>query len=200
VAFGRSRLLRWLLPLLIVVVAILLSSPWWLPAMGWCLVRSEAPVKADLIVVPAGDYFGNRILKACELLRQDYAPAALVSGPCCYYGVVESELAIALAKRNGCPADRLISFPNNGLNTIDEASAIVPELRRRNVRKFLIVTGNYHTRRTGRAYERLVAPSAFRVVAAPDKYFRPENWWRNREARKIFFFEWSKTVATWLGL
>lgn len=199
-ASGRSRILRWLLPLSIAAIALVLLRPLWLPALAQYLVRSEAPVKADLIVVPAGDYFGNRILKACELLRGGHAPAALVSGPCCYYGQLESHLAIAFAERNGCPADRLISFPNDGTSTVSEAAAIVSELRRRNVGTFLVVTSNYHTRRTGRAYARFADRSTFRVVAAPDRYFRPEDWWRDREAQKIVFFEWSKTVATWIGL
>jgi uncharacterized SAM-binding protein YcdF (DUF218 family) len=151
-------------------------------------------------VVPAGDFYGLRLLRACELLQSGYAPAVLVSGPCCYYGQVESEAAIAFAVRRGCPADRLISFPNDGTSTVSEAAAIAPELRRRNVRTFLVVTSDYHTRRTGRAYARVAHRSAFRVVAAPDKYFRPEDWWRDRQAQKILFFEWSKVVATWIGL
>jgi uncharacterized SAM-binding protein YcdF (DUF218 family) len=200
VASGRSRVLRWLLPPLIVAFALILLHPLWLAAMGRYLVRAEAPVKAGLIVVPAGDYFGNRVLKACDLMKAGYAPAALVSGPCCYYGRHESDLAIAFAERRGCPADRLISFPNNATNTVDEAAAIVAELRRRNIGSFLVVTSNYHTRRTGRAYARFADPSGFRLVAAPDRYFRPEDWWRDRESQKVVFFEWSKTVATWIGL
>jgi hypothetical protein len=41
---------------------------------------------------------------------------------------------------------------------------------------------------------------AMRTVAAPDQFFRPDSWWRNREAQKTVFFEWSKTVATALGI
>jgi hypothetical protein len=39
-----------------------------------------------------------------------------------------------------------------------------------------------------------------RTVAAPGEYFHPDSWWRNREGQKTVFFEWSKTVATALGI
>ena len=78
------------------------------------------------------------------------------------------------------------------------------ELRRRHVRSFLLVTSDYHTARARRIFlaaERAMGGGpAMRTVAAPDQFFRPDSWWRNREAQKTAFFEWSKTVATALGL
>ncbi len=195
----RVRFFLWLAPVLAIGV-FAAASPLWLPAVGERLVRSDAPVKADAIVVLAGDQFGNRILKACELLREGYAPSALVDGPCCFYGAFESDLAIPFASKAGCASDRLIPLPMRATNTTDEAAEVAAELRRRGVRSFLVVTSDYHTRRAAAAFRRVADPAAFRVVAAPDKYFRAGEWWRDREARKIVFFEWSKTVASWVGL
>jgi hypothetical protein len=39
-----------------------------------------------------------------------------------------------------------------------------------------------------------------RTVAAPDEFFRAESWWRSRQAQKTVFMEWSKTVATAIGM
>ncbi len=74
----------------------------------------------------------------------------------------------------------------------------MPELRRRNVKQFLIVTSNYHTRRAGNEYRKLSTGMEFRVVAASDDYFTADGWWRNREGRKRFLLEWMKTVAGWM--
>ena len=68
------------------------------------------------------------------------------------------------------------------------------------VHKFLIVTSNYHTRRAGAIYRSLARDVEFRVVAAPDEYFRPPDWWKSREGRKTFLIEWMKTIAEWIGL
>jgi len=173
--------------------------------MGRFLIRAEPPAKADLIVVLAGDWRGRRILYASELVRQGYAPHALVSGPAHHYGINESELAIAFAVKRGYPASALIPLPLRNCNsTQDEAELIVPELKRRGVRRVLVVTSDYHTRRSGRIYRAVsqsVAPELeVRVAAAPDAVFRADNWWRYREARKTVFLEWVKLLTSLVGI
>jgi uncharacterized SAM-binding protein YcdF (DUF218 family) len=172
----------------------------WLRALGDYLVSGQEPFRADMIVVLGGDDRGNRILKGAELLRKGYAPKILVSGPYCCYDQVESDVAIGFAVRRGYPADWFISLPVKGNSTEEEAREVLAELDRRGVRRFLVVTSNYHTRRAARIYGRLVPADRFRVVAARDWAFHPDGWWRDRNARKQAFYEWSKTLANWAGL
>jgi uncharacterized SAM-binding protein YcdF (DUF218 family) len=195
----KIRSLRWAVPAAILLVLVAAHSLW-LRALGNFLVSEQAPFHADLIVVPAGDETGNRILTAANLVERGYAPKVLVSGPACCYGHRESDLAIAFAAAHGYPEDWFIRFPIRGNSTLDEAREIVPELARRHVGRFLVVTSNYHTRRAGNIYRKLVAPARFRVVAAPDPLFRPEDWWRSRDGRKTCFLEWAKTMGNWAGL
>lgn len=154
-----------------------------------------------MIVVLAGDHFGIRILKAAELVRQGFAPKALISGPenCCY-GVRESELAIAFAVRQGYPASFFVSISNPGLSTREEANFMIAEVRRRNARRIDVVTSSYHTRRAGRIYRSLAPDLEFHMVAAEDQYFGPDRWWKTREGEKIFLQEWVKTVTDWFGI
>lgn len=194
----KSRILRWAIPLAIVVLLIA-GHAWLLSALGNYLVVTQPPFKADLVVVLAGDEYGNRVLEAARLVRQGYAPQVLVSGPACCYGNRESDLAIAFAVKRGLPAEWFISFPLRGGSTRAEALEIVPELERRHVRRFLLVTSNYHTRRAASVYARLVGRERFRVVAAKDWAFS-DRWWRTRDGQKQVFFEWTKTVAYWFGL
>ncbi len=168
--------------------------------MGGFLVRGEEPWKAGMIVVLAGDDHGFRILKAAALVRQGYAPRILVDGPYCCYGHVESDLAIDFAVRRGFPAEWFVSFPIKSTSTREEARDVIRELDARHVGRFLIVTSNYHTRRAASVFRRLVPADRFRMVASPDWAFRPDDWWHNRDARKQVFFEWSKTLADWVGL
>jgi uncharacterized SAM-binding protein YcdF (DUF218 family) len=169
--------------------------------MGQLLIHNDGPAKADIGVVLAGDDFGFRVVKSAELVRDGYIPAVLVSGPP-YFHIHESDVAIAYAVSKGFPAGWFIPFPNDARSTREEAAVILPELQRRGIRRFLLVTSDYHTARAGRIY-RAQLPShgnlQMQVVAAPDAYFRANSWWRDRDAQKIVFFEWSKTVATALG-
>jgi uncharacterized SAM-binding protein YcdF (DUF218 family) len=189
---------------LLLAAAALLGRSLWLPLLGYALVHDDGPAKADIAVVLAGDSWGHRIEKAAELIREGYVPAALISGPPGFYGLHESDYAIAYAVRLGFPAPWFIPLPHSALSTRDEASVVLVELRRRNVRSFLLITSDFHTARARRIFlaaERQMAGGpAMRTVAAPDEHFRPDSWWRNRESQKTAFFEWTKTFANALGM
>jgi uncharacterized SAM-binding protein YcdF (DUF218 family) len=189
---------RWLL-LLVCIGVVAATYPLWCSAIGHFLVKADSPTPADIAIVLAGDRAGNRMLKGMELVRQGYAPLLLVSGPRIYYGAHESDLAIAFALRRGFPAERLIPFPHEALSTRSELRAIIPELRRRSIRHCLLVTSDFHTRRSGSLF-RLYAPDIrLTVVAAPDEFFSPGNWWRTRDGRKRTFEEVTKTIADAFG-
>lgn len=197
---GRTRrLLKWTVPAL-VVAAVWLSYPLWMAALGNYLVRADEPARADIAVVLAGDYFGYRMLEGAELVRQGFTGRILVSGPEGMYGYNEAELAIPFAVRSGYPESWFIPFPHKALSTREEAAIVVPELRKRNVRRCLLVTSNFHTRRAGGIFRAAAPDLEFRVIAAPDKLFRPGEWWRTREGQKRFVLEWMKTVSNWFGV
>ena len=182
------------------MVALLLAAThaWWLRAAGYALIFSQPPAKADIAVVLAGDYTGERIETAAQLVKQGYVPAILVSGPAGFYGHAECDLAIDYIVGRGYPRAWFIPFPNPSHSTAEEAVCVLAELRRRNIHSFLLVTSNYHTARARRIYlarERSGGGPPFRTIAAPGGYFRPDDWWRSREAEKIVFFEWCKTIA-----
>jgi uncharacterized SAM-binding protein YcdF (DUF218 family) len=204
VARLRSFRLKLLAAGLVLAAVLIFSHGLWLPWLGYALVHDDGPAKADIAVVLAGDYVGHRIGKAAALVREGYVPAAIVSGPPGFYGLHESDYAIAYALRQGFPAQWFIALPHAALSTREEAAVVLAELRRRHVRSFLLVTSDYHTARARRIFlatERVMGGGpAIRTVAVPDEYFRPDSWWRNREGQKTAFFEWCKTVATALGV
>jgi uncharacterized SAM-binding protein YcdF (DUF218 family) len=206
VARGRPARLLQLLLFAIVLIAIVagVSREWWLRGISRALIRDDGPAKADIAVVLAGDYWGNRITKGGDLVRLGYVPAALISGPSGFYGQHECEPEIAYAVRHGYKVEWFIPFPNDARSTQDEAWAILPELHRRNTHRMLLVTSDYHTGRalrTFRATERKLGGIIdIRVVAAPDEEFHADSWWRSRQGQKVTFTEWTKTLASALGL
>jgi uncharacterized SAM-binding protein YcdF (DUF218 family) len=158
------------------------------------------PEKADLAVVLAGDLYGNRILKAAELVRQGYVPRVLVSGPSGIYGHYECDLAIPFAVSAGYPESYFIHFEHHPLSTLEEAQSIVPKVRELHASRVLLVTSDFHTRRAGNIFRAVGPDITWIVVAAPDSFFSAQGWWLNREGRKIAAIEWAKTAAEWLGL
>ena len=166
-----------------------------LAALGNFLVKAVPPRKADIIVVLAGDGFGLRILKAAELVKEGYAPKALISGPDGLYGDSECDLAIPFAVRAGYPESYFIHFEHHAHSTAAEARVVSKKLHEMGVKRVMVVTSNYHTRRAGIMFHRAAPDLDIFVVSANDEFFKPDSWWRDREARKIFFYEWLKTVA-----
>lgn len=187
------------------VAAVLAFAGWLahdriLGALGRYLVDAAPPEKADIAVVLAGDAYGHRILTAADLVRNGYAPLVLVSGPGGEYDFHECDLAIPFAVKRGYPESYFAHFEHNARSTAEEAEAIVPELRRRNVHKALLVTSNFHTRRAGGIFRRAAPDMTIVTIGAPDEYFTPGGWWHSREGEKTFLVEWEKTVASWVGL
>jgi uncharacterized SAM-binding protein YcdF (DUF218 family) len=168
--------------------------------MGRYLVRAEPPAHVDMVVVLAGDFSGNRILAAGDLVKRGFAPKALVSGPSGAYGLHESDLAIQFAVHHGYPESYFVALPNNSRSTKSEADDVLAALNKWHARRVDIVTSDYHTRRAGNIYHAKAHGLEIHMVAAPDVYFSADSWWKDRDARKTFLMEWMKTVATWLGM
>lgn len=200
----RPVLIQLILALAVCIVLAILTSAWWLPALGWALVRDDGPAKADIAVVLGGDPWGLRISKAGDLVRQGYAPVVLVSGPPGYYDQHECEPEIAWAVRHGYPEAWFIPYPDEARSTQEEARILLAELQRRKVHRALFVTTDYHSRRAARiirATERAMGAAIdIRMITAPDREFHPATWWRNRQGQKIMFMEFSKAVAGAIGL
>jgi uncharacterized SAM-binding protein YcdF (DUF218 family) len=183
---------------LVIVVVIFHSQI--LGALGGYLVEEDAPQKADAAVVLAGDGWGNRLLTAAQLERDGYVPKVLVSGPDGAYGLNESDLAIPFAVKHGYPESYFVAVKHQGRSTRAEAVALMPEIRREGIRRLLVVTSNFHTRRAGRIFREVAPDLTIVVVGAPDRDFTAGGWWRNREAQKTFVTEWEKTIANWFGI
>jgi uncharacterized SAM-binding protein YcdF (DUF218 family) len=173
---------------------------WVLTALGSYLEKDSPPEKADLAYVLAGDGYGRRIYKAGDLVRESYAPVALIGGPSGYYGVYECDVAIPFAVKAGYPESYFVRFPFDAHSTREESDVAVAEFRKRGAKRVLLVTSNYHTRRTGRIFRAAAPDIGFIVVGAPDEHFTTNGWWHDREAQKTFLIEWLKTVAGWFKI
>ena len=196
------RLLLVIVPPLVLVIGF---YPWILPALANFLIANEGPPRpADAVLVLAGDSFGRRILRGAELVRDGLAPVAFVSGPDELYGFTEDQLAIQFAVKRGAKAEWFVGLPNQANSTSDEAQQLLPVLQRKGVKRLLLVTSNYHTRRAVRIFRSMAkshAPQmAIQVVSSPDALFDAKNWWHSRPAQKTFLLEWTKTLTEPFGI
>jgi uncharacterized SAM-binding protein YcdF (DUF218 family) len=200
----KRRAFRFSILILVLAVAGFATRDVWLAAMGGALVHEDGPGKAEIAVVLAGDFTGQRLITSAELVRQGYVPRVLVSGPPGFYGVNESDAAIRFGTAKGYPAEWFVALPHSALSTRDEAAAVLTALRQRHIHSFLLVTSNYHSARARRIFlaaeRRMGGGPEMRVVVAPNESFTPTGWWHTREGQKTTFMEWIKTVTGAFGI
>jgi uncharacterized SAM-binding protein YcdF (DUF218 family) len=190
-----------LAPVLLLLLAFALAAifhVWIFTTLGAYLVQNQPPRKADAIVVLAGDQSGSRILTAAALVREGWAPYALVDGPP-YLGTNEADLAIAYAISRGYPPSYFRTFARDTDSTREETAKVADQLRQAGVHSILLVTSNYHTRRAGALMKQAAPWLAIDTVAAPDRYFTPVTWWKTRGGQRTFLYEWLKTFSVWVG-
>jgi uncharacterized SAM-binding protein YcdF (DUF218 family) len=183
------------------VLVVWLFSPQILTWTAAALVEDDGPQKSDAIVVLGGDEYGERVIRGAELAKAGYAPVVYVSGPANLLGA-SSDIEIQYAERRGYPASYFRSVPlvgEAGDSTRTEARFLGKLLRSQGLKKILLVTSVYHTRRAARLW-RLECPwLAIDAVPAPDPNFSPGTWWKTRQGQKTFILEWTKTIAAALG-
>ena len=169
---------------------------------GQLWVLDEPTAHADVIVVLSDDnYTGDRAAHAADLYLAGLAPQVVASGRLLrpYAGVGEM-IERDLVSR-GVPATSIVKFPHRAANTREEAEALAGLVASHAWKRVLVVTSNYHARRTRFIFGRVFRPSVtVSVSAARNSEFDPSHWWESRLGRKLFFNEVIGYAVAWWEL
>jgi uncharacterized SAM-binding protein YcdF (DUF218 family) len=182
----------------VVVVAILyLVRVPLLRFAGEFWIVDDAPESSDVIIVLSGDnYDAVRAARAAALFRAAMAPHVVATGRSLRSYATTTDLMKRDLTDHGVPAAAIIPLTHRADNTRDEAVAVSEFVASHHWKKILLVTSNYHTRRSEYIYERTLPPGTLlRVISAPDIEYDPQSWWRTREGLKIFFHEAGGYIA-----
>ena len=168
------------------------------------LVHEDPLVKADAIVVLAGGK-GSRIEAAARLYREGFGEKLIFSGFRVYPETYTSSLMKTYALKLGVPEVNIITYnPDVEVSTRGESLANLELLKMNRMKKFIIVTSAYHTRRTNLIYKRAVSlleyDVEFLVYPAPDPYVPINSWWKIRTGQKAIFSEYVKSIAHYFNL
>jgi uncharacterized SAM-binding protein YcdF (DUF218 family) len=187
---------------LIVIAAVCLFA--WKPLFSWLgnrLVENDGPQKVQAAVVLGGDAYGVRVIKAAQLAQAGYVPYVLVDAPKSLLGHESDEL-IPYAVQHGFAASlfRPILLPPEINSTRAEAKFVGEYLKKNRITKILLVTSSYHTHRAAWLFRKMNPALTVIAVPAPDPDFRPDDWWTFRDGQKTFLLEWTKTIASYIGI
>jgi len=154
-------------------------------------IVDETPETSDAIVMLGDDnYNGDRANRAAELFKSGLAPRVVASGRYLRPYATVAELEEHDLTNRGVPAAAVVRLTHRATDTREEAGAIGQLLSSHGWKRVILVTSNYHTRRSRYICERIFpAGTVLRVVAARDSEYNPEQWWRTRQGMKLFFHE-----------
>ena len=161
---------------------------------GAHLLIVDKPRPADVILVLGGDEEA-RSQRAIELLRQRYAPRALIDTvDWTAWGVHSTDLARSFIDSKSDVAKRIDFCTMEADSTRTEATAAAACLRRVNAHSVLLVTSDFHTRRALMIFRHQLPEYEFTVAAYRDSEEFGYHWWTHREWAANFWKENLKLI------
>jgi uncharacterized SAM-binding protein YcdF (DUF218 family) len=183
--------LIFLIFILVVCAVLYLARVPLLRLAGEFWVVDEPPETSDVIVVLSGDnYDAERATRAASLFKSGMAPRVMATGRALRSYATTTDLMKRDLVEHGVPESAIVPFTHKADDTRDEAAAVSEFVGSHGWKSILLVTSNYHTRRSQYIYEHtLPASDQLLTVAAPDSDYDPNYWWKTRTGVKIFFHE-----------
>jgi uncharacterized SAM-binding protein YcdF (DUF218 family) len=167
---------------------------------GQFWVIDEPSASSDALIVLGDDnYRADRAFHAAELYREGVAPVVVASGRLLRQNVSLADVMEHDLQSFGVPATAIVKMSHRAENTREEAGEAARLIHARGWKRVMVVTSNYHARRTRFIYGKILPPRViFRVSGARDSEFDPSRWWETRQSEKLFMTELAGyVVAVW---
>lgn len=167
-----------------------------LAAEEW--IVEDALDKADALIVLGDDnFYADRATRGAQLFREGKSPVVVASGRRLRPNAGVAELMEHDLFERGVPKDKIVRFVHDADSTLEEAQALVKLAKEKKWRSVIVVTSNFHTRRTRYIFRHVFPPGTeVRVASARDGDFDPEHWWEKRKSIKELTGEFAGMVVT----
>jgi uncharacterized SAM-binding protein YcdF (DUF218 family) len=108
----------------------------------------------------------------------------------------EADVTVAVLRKLGVPAAAIVPFGGAVRNTREEAQALRKWLEQHPIRRLIIPTDPFHTRRVRYIFERELGglPVHVRVMSIPNTRYDPLQWWKSEEGTLHFQNEFIKLL------
>ena len=197
-----SRPYRYLCGILLLVAALALLGtmyPQLLRAIARWIDVGASPQRADYVMVLNGGE-ETRPFVAAALIKAGFARQVLVAetavSPSAADGIVPAchEINHQVLLKRGVPESDITILPGAAATTFDEATALAVFLAERPHARVLVVTNDFHSRRSRWIFARTLGDRAEQVgfVSAPTDELRMDCWWQDDEGFVTIVSEYFK--------
>ena len=182
----RRYLLLALTMAVAVAIALWVMRESLLSAMPRWLDIGERPHHADYVLILTGDE-NTRPFVAAALLKTGFASHALITEvlqiPNSTPYPPHHEIARQVLLKRGIASDDITILPAKATTTYDEAIALKTFLADRPNARAMVVTNDFHTRRSRWIFSRVFGEQTAKLsfVSAPYDAYLQNNWWRDEE-------------------
>ena len=199
---------------LVLLIALLTAVVVW-PIIAWAgarllIVRSEL-VSADAIVVMSGSAtYRERAACAARLYREGRAPIVILTNDSLKSGWDNKEqrnpyfyeLAARELQQQGVPEAKIQVVSGIALGTYEESLGVRDYASAHQLKRLLIVTSAYHTRRTLWSLRHACEGSGIEIgIDSPAPGWQtpaPSRWWWRRWGWKVVAGEYVKMIYYWM--
>ena len=199
---------------LVLLIALLTAVVLW-PIIAWAgarllIVKSEL-ASADAIVVMSGSAtYRERAEWAAMLYREGRAPIVILTNDSLKSGWDKKEqrnpyfyeLAARELEQHGVPESRIQVVPDIALGTYEESLGLRDYASAHQLKRLLIVTSAYHTRRTLWSLRHACEGSGIQIgIDSPAPGWQtpaPSRWWWRRWGWKVVAGEYVKLIYYWM--
>jgi uncharacterized SAM-binding protein YcdF (DUF218 family) len=170
------------------------------------IIADSEPKKSDAILLLAGgepgrawgaadlyrEQFGSHVILTVEPVGSDVI-ALRQAGIEIGTGVDQNE---RILRGLGVPQENIVRVKPYVQDTYDELMRVRELCEEKRWKSLVIVTSNYHTRRTRLTAKYLLGPAVdVTVVASRHGGINPDEWWKTRNDVRTFLIEFEKLVA-----
>jgi len=166
---------------------------------GVFLVRKDRLENSDALVILSGG--GEERLEAGARLYRDGKVRRIIL-------TVTDELEFGtstpittinydtLASRYGIDKSKIYKTKRTSSSTYEEAQAVLILMKQKEWNSLIIVTDNFHSRRTGMIFDKIFKSSGLKASIQPVNvqgyWYDPMKWWKDSESRDVTLLEYIK--------
>ena len=192
----KKKIIISIIAITIILISIIVVN------LGKFLVQSDKLEKADAIAVFSGDN-GPRTERGVELLKEGYADYLILSGGKVYDDVTMAELMKNHAIKLGVDESKIL-IDDESATTNENADFTADIIEENNFKSVIVVTSDYHTRRSKLAMEKaledtLIDGEKVFVSVTPSKEEKfTTKWWTSGNSVIMVISEYLKLAGYWV--
>lgn len=171
---------------------------WWLPRAGTLLIVRQ-PLDAPDAIISLASHEWERLPETIALAQRNPRSLVLLTEPqpVTEFNCHDCAHRVELLTRNGISRDRITVLPIVvGSGTYGEALTCRRFADTAGVRRLIIVTSPYHTRRALAAFRSAFAGTGVQLGSVPARQSpaRPDRWWATPYDRWYVRYEWAASL------